>query len=524
MSTTHESLTPLPREASLPAVPSRHAAPRPLSRRALRKVLNRALGLPSQLEAFFVDFYPEVYSRTAIGMDREAQLNLLLSHVPEAQLTHTLRQEYPQETAQVELSSGLSSSSLSDERRTRYTVVLLATISDMDVHKVYALLNHLRKYTADSELTIEEVRSGSVVLACIGSEEGFIRLYTDYRVGHLNEILGYRIKAVKLGYGETLSRVIAHLEPPVPPLSLRPQGQAQVDIQKLAGQLGMAGPGRAPSPLVVPPLAASSRSKPASTVTLRAMSHPALVTEALRGDKKPVTAELKLSSGHRWLLWFLCTVACVAIVAWLGERQYRRELVLPRLSVPGPEDISSSPASSRSDGESAPPDQRQGPAHAPDKNDSFPNVAARSVPLSPKTGSPLQGLQRDHKPLALPPKDDFRRSAVVVRCSDSGPCPKAATQRAVRSCIGRYLPEAGAGRLVLQRVGATYVVARRPRGAGEAVLAALIGCVQSDVAELYGLESAGWPTALRLTLSGPPSHASGDTSGDASGDAASEKR
>lgn len=518
MSTTHESLTPLPREASLPAVPSRHATPRPLSRRVLRKVLNRALGLPSQLEAFFVDFYPEVYSRTAIGMDREAQLNLLLSHVPEAQLTQTLRQEYPQETAQVELSSGLLGSSLSDERRTRYTVVLLATISDMDVHKVYALLNHLRKYTADSELTIEEVRSGSVVLACTGSEKGFIRLYTDYRVGHLNELLGYRVKSVKLGYGETLSSVIAHLEPPAPPLLLRPQGQAQVDIQKLAGQLGMVGPGRAPSALVVPPLDASSRSKPASTVTLRAMSHPALVTEALRGDKKPVTAELKLSSGHRWLLWFLCTVAGITIVALLGERQYRHELVLARPSVPGPEYPPSASALPRSDVEPARPEKRQAPEQAPANTDSFPAVVVMPAPPLPKSAPPLHSLRRAHKGVSLP--EHSRRSAVVVRCSDSGPCPKAVTQRAVRSCISRYLPEAGAGRLVLQRVGATYVAARRPRGAGEAVLAALIGCVQSDVTELYGFDPAGWPTALRLTLSGPPSR----TSGDATGDAASEKR
>ena len=515
MSTTHESLTPLPREASLPAVPSRHAALRPLSRRALRKVLNRALGLPSQLEAFFVDFYPEVYSRTAIGMDREAQLNLLLSHVPEAQLTQTLRQEYPQETAQVELSSGLLGSSLSDERRTRYTVVLLATISDMDVHKVYALLNHLRKYTADSELTIEEVRSGSVVLACTGSEKGFIRLYTDYRVGHLNELLGYRVKAVKLGYGETLSSVIAHLEPPMPPLLLRPQGQAQVDIQELAGQLGLAEPGRAPSALVVPPLAESSPAKPASTVTLRAMSHPALVTEALRGDKKPVTAELKLSSGLRRILWSLCTAACVAIVAFFGERQCRRELVLPRPSVPGPQDILSSPASPRSDGEPAPAEKRQAPEHGPDNSDSFPALAAKSAP----------SLHREHKRVSSS-EDHSRRSAVVVRCSDSGPCLKAATQRAVRSCISRHLPEAGAGRLALRRVGATYAAARRPRGTGEAALAALIGCVQSDVAELYGLDPAGWPTALRLTLSGPASELKSPSRspGEAAGDAASEER
>ncbi len=494
MTTTHESLTPLPREASLPAVPSRSAA-RPLSRRALRKVLNRALGLPSQLDAFFVDFYPDVYSKTALGMDREAKLNLLLSYVPEVQLTQTLRQEYPQETAQIELGSELASSSLSDERRTRYTVVLLATISDMDVHKVYALLNHLRKYTADSELTIEEVRSGSVVLACAGSEHGFIRLYTDYRAGQLNELLGYRVKDVKLGYGESLSSVIAHLEPPGTQSLFLAQSQVPTLSTAKAGQILPA--------LAGLPVIAAARSVPA--VTLRTLSTPGLVTEALRGDKQRVTAELTGKHGYPWrqVLWSLGTAACVALVALLGDGG-RGSLS----SGPGPEYGSadrpgSLSAPSRSEPELGPPDEPEKPALSPAHRGHFPKVDRVFAPPLSVDAPPT----RRPAPQRSPPSSGgrFGRSAVAVHCVDSGRCPKAATQHVVRSCLSRYLPDAAAGKLALQRVGATYAVARRPRGAGGAAHAALVGCIQSHVAELYGSDPTGWPTELHVTLSGPAS-------------------
>lgn len=181
--------------------------PAVLPRRTLRQILNRALGTPSQLDAFLIDYFPDIFRQTSGGMDREAKLNLLLQEDSETHLTSLVHREFPQQVAdtlvQEKLISVQQQSSSADpdqtlhapedEQRVKYTVVVTGTLDDMDRHIVEALLKHMRRYISDAELTIEAIRSGSVILTCTGTKYGLQKLFEDFEQGRLSSLLEFPI-------------------------------------------------------------------------------------------------------------------------------------------------------------------------------------------------------------------------------------------------------------------------------------------------------------------------------------------
>lgn len=181
--------------------------PAVLPRRTLRQILNRALGTPSQLDAFLIDYFPDIFRQTSGGMDREAKLNLLLQEDSETHLTSLVHKEFPQQVAETLVQEKLTSLQQQstgadpdqtlhvpeDEQRVKYTVVVTGTLDDMDRHIVEALLKHMRRYINDAELTIEAIRSGSVILTCTGTQYGLQKLFEDFEQGRLSELLEFPI-------------------------------------------------------------------------------------------------------------------------------------------------------------------------------------------------------------------------------------------------------------------------------------------------------------------------------------------
>jgi hypothetical protein len=199
------SVPPLVSE-SRPSTRGLSRVPAVLPKRTLRQVLNRALGTPSQLDAFLIDYFPDIFRQTSCGMDREAKLNLLLQEDSETHLTSLVHREFPQEVADtlvqeklVSLQQGTGADPdqtlhvPEDEQRVKYTVVVTGTLDDMDRHIVEALLKHMRRYISDAELTIEAIRAGSVILTCTGTQYGLQKLFEDFEQGRLSELLEFRI-------------------------------------------------------------------------------------------------------------------------------------------------------------------------------------------------------------------------------------------------------------------------------------------------------------------------------------------
>jgi hypothetical protein len=92
------------RGASLPAAdavpqggpaPGPAATPAPLTRRAVRNLVNEMLRSDSDLNAFCLDFFDDVHARFTNGMDRIAKVDLLLVHAPLERIVSALRESDP---------------------------------------------------------------------------------------------------------------------------------------------------------------------------------------------------------------------------------------------------------------------------------------------------------------------------------------------------------------------------------------------------------------------------------------------
>lgn len=81
---------------------------------------------------------------------------------------------------------------------TRYAVVLTATFNETDKAVLEAILTHLKNLSGDAQLTLIEIKPGSVVLIIEGSRAGFEMLKLLFSKKQLTSINGIPIQSVKL--------------------------------------------------------------------------------------------------------------------------------------------------------------------------------------------------------------------------------------------------------------------------------------------------------------------------------------
>jgi hypothetical protein len=82
--------------------------------------------------------------------------------------------------------------------RTKYIVILSATIDEINKPLLEAMVAHLRQVSGDTSLTLQKIEAGSVRLILEGSEEGFRQLEALFKTGQLAEILGKSVQGIKL--------------------------------------------------------------------------------------------------------------------------------------------------------------------------------------------------------------------------------------------------------------------------------------------------------------------------------------
>ncbi|HEY0772138.1 MAG TPA: CHAT domain-containing protein, partial [Sphingobacteriaceae bacterium] len=90
------------------------------------------------------------------------------------------------------------SDSSEKKKRTKWVLVLSATIEDIDKEKAQAIVEHLKRLSKDSSLTLLEVKSGSVLLILESSPEEFNKIKRLFELKELTEVLGISILDVTL--------------------------------------------------------------------------------------------------------------------------------------------------------------------------------------------------------------------------------------------------------------------------------------------------------------------------------------
>ena len=457
--------TTRPSDTALPHLPVA------LCRRILRQVLNRALGTPSDFEAFLIDYFPEVHRQTGAAMDREQKLNLLLVRVKEELLTELLQREFPQlveeELLHAELAK-LAAHELREEKRRRFVIILSATIEETDRHKVEALLRHLRRYTDDSELTIEDVKSGSVILICTGAEFAFHKIFEDYVVGKLPSLLGMSILTV----------YPLHQEPGQVPL-LRAQHQMPdrmmpfvEDSQSLTCRMV--------SRQSVQPIGGV---KTSSIMLGEPMS---------MSELRPLDATLKLRGRRPWLwsksiLTSLCAAACVMMLVFSGiehrsksrlatDHDWSQEAARPPL-----------PTAHSDDGDANAPQLSVLPSQVKEEPEPPPEQAAV------RAGSPAPRAAQSAR----------SRDRIEATCRKGTRCERATAIQAVEGCL-RDLAEPAQlarmeGEVWLARSGSRYVTRSSglQSGSQKRWTDSLQECVTQKLSHSAG-PSRRWPQTIRV--------------------------
>lgn len=84
-----------------------------------------------------------------------------------------------------------------NSKRTKYILVLSATIDEINKPLIEAIVAHLRQVSGDTSLTLQQVESGSIKLVLEGAVYGFKRLNFLFKEGKLNNILGIAIQDIQ---------------------------------------------------------------------------------------------------------------------------------------------------------------------------------------------------------------------------------------------------------------------------------------------------------------------------------------
>jgi len=88
----------------------------------------------------------------------------------------------------------------SDDTQTRFfTLVLSGTVNEVDRARAEAIIAHLKNVVGDVEMTLEEIKPGSVLLVLSSSPEDIEVVEWMFKTGQLTELLGFPVLDVRLG-------------------------------------------------------------------------------------------------------------------------------------------------------------------------------------------------------------------------------------------------------------------------------------------------------------------------------------
>lgn len=85
-----------------------------------------------------------------------------------------------------------------EDSQARFTLVLSGTVSEVDRARAEAIIAHLKNVVGDVEMTLEEIKSGSILLVCRSSPEDAELVKWMFKSGQLSELLGFPVQDVRL--------------------------------------------------------------------------------------------------------------------------------------------------------------------------------------------------------------------------------------------------------------------------------------------------------------------------------------
>lgn len=86
--------------------------------------------------------------------------------------------------------------SIAKKSERQWILVLSATINEVNKPRAEAIVEHLRKISGDSQLTLRKIEKGSVIIFLEGSEEGFQNILSIVHEGKLTNLEGFKIELV----------------------------------------------------------------------------------------------------------------------------------------------------------------------------------------------------------------------------------------------------------------------------------------------------------------------------------------
>ncbi|MEM9487022.1 MAG: CHAT domain-containing protein, partial [Cyanobacteria bacterium P01_F01_bin.116] len=121
----------------------------------------------------------------------------------------------PEELVPAFLSKSKDLQSTEDISKTKYMVVLSTTIDELNKPLLEAMVEHLKKVSGDTSLTLQRIEPGSVKLILTGSKEGFDQILERFEEGYFSKLLGIDI--------ESIVEVASKVTVPITPLAEREQ-------------------------------------------------------------------------------------------------------------------------------------------------------------------------------------------------------------------------------------------------------------------------------------------------------------
>jgi len=129
-----------------------------------------------------------------VGKDEKAAKAELLRKLRENRGKPTQKPKFP--ASKRAAFPGTESNSC-PQRSVRFEMVLSGTIEEVNKSRVEAVVRHLQNLLDDPDLTLQEIRNGSIVLQLWCSQAGYDRLMRLRKSGQLNEVMGFPVEDIR---------------------------------------------------------------------------------------------------------------------------------------------------------------------------------------------------------------------------------------------------------------------------------------------------------------------------------------
>lgn len=165
-----------------------------MKRSALRKMLMTILPGTSDLDAFIVDFFPEVYKRFSSGMDRNARINELFIQHESSEIFLKLCEAHPNRVKDWSVvAAKLSNRASSGSTYLLWALHLQGEFGQLDWNEIQNIINTLSKKCNKLKIRLYQISAGSIRIILFSVVSAFDCLQRLFEEEKLKSVCGHRI-------------------------------------------------------------------------------------------------------------------------------------------------------------------------------------------------------------------------------------------------------------------------------------------------------------------------------------------